>query len=137
MLFWFLFLVTNDALQFAKNLHDILGPPYSVRLPLLAVHLRDLALFTCIQDALSLTEFELMELLDVGLDDITSAVEHISEIACPPFRTVSCPFMFKTLNILFFFNNFLYLFDQIGHGSLNVYFFASMTVQSQIPSFFK
>ncbi|RWR95536.1 AAA+ ATPase domain-containing protein [Cinnamomum micranthum f. kanehirae] len=39
------------------------------------------------KDALSLTEFELMELLDVGLDDITSAVEHISEIACPPFRT--------------------------------------------------
>lgn len=103
MLFWFLFLVTNDALQFAKNLHDILGPPYGVRLPLIAVHLRDLALFTCIQDALSLTEFELMELLDVGLDDITSAVEHISEIACPPFHTVSCPFMFKTLYIPFFF----------------------------------
>ncbi len=41
------------------------------------------------QDALSLTEFELMELLDVGLAEVTSAVAHISQIACPPYQTVS------------------------------------------------
>lgn len=56
-----------------------------------SVHSKDLTLFTCIQDALSLTEYELMELLDVGLDEVTSAVAHISEIACPPYRSVSCP----------------------------------------------
>ncbi|KAK2975367.1 hypothetical protein RJ640_012378 [Escallonia rubra] len=38
-------------------------------------------------DALSLTEFELMELLDVNLKEVTSAVAHISEIACPPHQT--------------------------------------------------
>ncbi|KAK4606257.1 hypothetical protein RGQ29_000497 [Quercus rubra] len=39
------------------------------------------------KDALSLTEFELMELLDVGLAQVTSAVAHISEIVCPPCQT--------------------------------------------------
>ncbi|XP_010253484.1 PREDICTED: DNA repair protein RAD51 homolog 2 isoform X2 [Nelumbo nucifera] len=39
------------------------------------------------KDALSLTEFELMELLDVGLSEVTSAVALISEIACPPYQT--------------------------------------------------
>ncbi|KAM3691718.1 hypothetical protein ACB098_08G033600 [Castanea mollissima] len=39
------------------------------------------------KDALSLTEFELMELLDVGLAQVTSAVAHISEIVCPPYQT--------------------------------------------------
>ncbi|KAK3008286.1 hypothetical protein RJ639_013279 [Escallonia herrerae] len=38
-------------------------------------------------DALSLTEFELMELLDVNLKEVISAVAHISEIACPPYQT--------------------------------------------------
>uniref|UniRef100_A0A9I9DXH5 RecA family profile 1 domain-containing protein n=1 Tax=Cucumis melo TaxID=3656 RepID=A0A9I9DXH5_CUCME len=38
-------------------------------------------------EALSLTEFELMELLDVGLSDVASAVAHISEIASPPYQT--------------------------------------------------
>ncbi|KAL9261871.1 DNA repair protein RAD51 homolog 2-like protein [Drosera capensis] len=33
------------------------------------------------KDALSLTEFELMELLDVGLAEVISAVMHISEMA--------------------------------------------------------
>ncbi|XP_059626714.1 DNA repair protein RAD51 homolog 2 [Cornus florida] len=42
---------------------------------------------TTAKDALSLTEFELMELLDVGLAEVTSAVAYISEIACPPFQT--------------------------------------------------
>ncbi|KAK9279092.1 hypothetical protein L1049_012767 [Liquidambar formosana] len=39
------------------------------------------------KDALSLTEFELMELLDVGLSEVTSAVAHISEIVCPPYQS--------------------------------------------------
>ncbi|XP_043702540.1 DNA repair protein RAD51 homolog 2 isoform X2 [Telopea speciosissima] len=39
------------------------------------------------KDALSLTEFELMELLDVGLAEVTTAVAHISEMACPPYQT--------------------------------------------------
>ncbi|KAL7085083.1 hypothetical protein ACP275_14G260700 [Erythranthe tilingii] len=39
------------------------------------------------KDALSRSEFELMELLDVGLEEVTIAVAHISEIACPPNQT--------------------------------------------------
>ncbi|XP_058205482.1 DNA repair protein RAD51 homolog 2 isoform X1 [Rhododendron vialii] len=39
-------------------------------------------------DVLSLTEFELMEVLDVGLAEVTSAVAQVSEIACPPYQTV-------------------------------------------------
>ncbi|KAL8115644.1 hypothetical protein AgCh_022229 [Apium graveolens] len=39
------------------------------------------------KDALSLTEFELMELLDVGLSEVASAIAHISEITCPPYQT--------------------------------------------------
>ncbi|KAL3829151.1 hypothetical protein ACJIZ3_017953 [Penstemon smallii] len=39
------------------------------------------------KDALSLSEFELMELLDVGLEEVTRAVAHISEFACPPYQT--------------------------------------------------
>ncbi|GMH11980.1 hypothetical protein Nepgr_013821 [Nepenthes gracilis] len=39
------------------------------------------------KDALSLTEFELMELLDVGLADVISAVAYISEMVCPPCET--------------------------------------------------
>ncbi|KAG7010599.1 DNA repair protein RAD51-like 2 [Cucurbita argyrosperma subsp. argyrosperma] len=41
------------------------------------------------KEALSLTEFELMELLDVGLSEVASAVAHISEVASPPYQTVS------------------------------------------------
>lgn len=48
-----------------------------------------ISLFDLFQEALSLTEFELMELLDVGLSDVASAVAHISEIASPPYQTVS------------------------------------------------
>ncbi|KAK6926859.1 DNA recombination and repair protein Rad51-like, C-terminal [Dillenia turbinata] len=40
------------------------------------------------KDALSLTEFELMELLDVGFPEVASAVKHISELASPPYQTV-------------------------------------------------
>ncbi|KAL2487797.1 DNA repair protein RAD51-like protein 2 [Forsythia ovata] len=39
------------------------------------------------KDALSLTEFELMELLDVGLAEVTLALAHISEISCPSYQT--------------------------------------------------
>ncbi|KAK4255018.1 hypothetical protein QN277_008081 [Acacia crassicarpa] len=39
------------------------------------------------KDALSITEFELMELLDVGLAEVTSAIAHISEVVCPPCQT--------------------------------------------------
>ncbi|CAN4119021.1 unnamed protein product [Withania somnifera] len=39
------------------------------------------------KDVFSLTEFELMELLDVDLAIVTSAVAHISEITCPPYQT--------------------------------------------------
>ncbi|KAJ4725942.1 DNA repair (Rad51) family protein [Melia azedarach] len=42
---------------------------------------------TTAKDALSLTEFELMELLDVGLSEVRSALAHISEIVCPPYQT--------------------------------------------------
>ncbi|KAJ9543819.1 hypothetical protein OSB04_023526 [Centaurea solstitialis] len=40
------------------------------------------------KDALSLTEFELMELLDVSLAEVMCAVTLISEIASPPYQTV-------------------------------------------------
>nr|GEU75519.1 pentatricopeptide repeat-containing protein At2g02750 [Tanacetum cinerariifolium] len=40
------------------------------------------------KDALSLTEFELMELLDADLADVTLAVALISEIVSPPYQTV-------------------------------------------------
>ncbi|XP_022756583.1 DNA repair protein RAD51 homolog 2 isoform X2 [Durio zibethinus] len=39
------------------------------------------------KDALSLTEFELMELLDVGLTEVRSALSQISEIVAPPYKT--------------------------------------------------
>uniref|UniRef100_A0A3Q7JQK2 RecA family profile 1 domain-containing protein n=1 Tax=Solanum lycopersicum TaxID=4081 RepID=A0A3Q7JQK2_SOLLC len=39
------------------------------------------------KDVFSLTEFELMELLDVDLAVVTSAMAHISEITCPPYQT--------------------------------------------------
>ncbi|XP_018818821.1 DNA repair protein RAD51 homolog 2 isoform X3 [Juglans regia] len=39
------------------------------------------------KDALSLTEFQLMELLDVGWAEVTSAVAHISAIVCPPYQS--------------------------------------------------
>ncbi|KAF9596962.1 hypothetical protein IFM89_014606, partial [Coptis chinensis] len=39
------------------------------------------------KDALSLTEFELMELLDVELSQITSAISRITEVTCPPYQT--------------------------------------------------
>ncbi|CAI9776724.1 unnamed protein product [Fraxinus pennsylvanica] len=39
------------------------------------------------KDALSLTEFEMMELLDVGLAEVTLALAHISEVSCPPYQT--------------------------------------------------
>lgn len=42
---------------------------------------------TTAKEALSLTEFELMELLDVGMARVTSAVAHISEIVSPPTQT--------------------------------------------------
>ncbi|KAL6979275.1 hypothetical protein U1Q18_020940 [Sarracenia purpurea var. burkii] len=40
-----------------------------------------------LEDVLSLTEFELMELLDVGIAEITLAVTQVSGIACPPYQT--------------------------------------------------
>ncbi|CAN8247303.1 unnamed protein product [Cochlearia groenlandica] len=40
-----------------------------------------------VKDALSMTEFELMELLDVGMKEIRSAVKLISEAASPPCQT--------------------------------------------------
>ncbi|XP_078430250.1 DNA repair (Rad51) family protein isoform X3 [Wolffia australiana] len=39
------------------------------------------------KDALSMTEFELMALLDVDLDEVKSAVSHISAMVCPPPQT--------------------------------------------------
>ncbi|XP_012838187.1 PREDICTED: DNA repair protein RAD51 homolog 2-like [Erythranthe guttata] len=45
------------------------------------------------KDALSRSEFELMELLDVGLEEVIVAVAHISEIACPPNQTVTVLWM--------------------------------------------
>ncbi|KAL7247661.1 hypothetical protein ACSBR2_002554 [Camellia fascicularis] len=39
------------------------------------------------QDVLSLTEFELMELLDMGFAEVTTAVAQVSEIARPPYQT--------------------------------------------------
>ncbi|XP_061352043.1 DNA repair protein RAD51 homolog 2 [Gastrolobium bilobum] len=39
------------------------------------------------KDALSHTEFELMQLLDVGMSEVTSAMAHISEVVCPPCQT--------------------------------------------------
>ncbi|XP_031286918.1 DNA repair protein RAD51 homolog 2 isoform X1 [Pistacia vera] len=42
---------------------------------------------TTARDALSLTEFELMELLDVGLSEVRSALAHISQIVSPRYQT--------------------------------------------------
>ncbi|KAJ0084959.1 hypothetical protein Patl1_30797 [Pistacia atlantica] len=42
---------------------------------------------TTAKDALSLTEFELMELLDVSLSEVRSALAHISQIVSPPYQT--------------------------------------------------
>ncbi|KAF4392416.1 hypothetical protein G4B88_005375 [Cannabis sativa] len=42
---------------------------------------------TTAKEALSLTEFELMQLLDVGMAEVSSALSRISEIACPPYQT--------------------------------------------------
>ncbi|XP_041994223.1 DNA repair protein RAD51 homolog 2-like [Salvia splendens] len=39
------------------------------------------------KDASSLSEFELMELMDVGLEEVMAAVLRISEISCPPYQT--------------------------------------------------
>ncbi|KAI3995230.1 hypothetical protein MKX01_032032 [Papaver californicum] len=39
------------------------------------------------KDAFSLTEFDLMELLDAGMSDVNLAVTHISEMTCPPYQT--------------------------------------------------
>ncbi|THG00215.1 hypothetical protein TEA_020648 [Camellia sinensis var. sinensis] len=39
------------------------------------------------KDVLSLTEFELMELLDVGFAEVTTAVAQVSEISSPPYQT--------------------------------------------------
>ncbi|KAL6532639.1 DNA repair protein RAD51 [Orobanche hederae] len=39
------------------------------------------------KDALTLSEFDLMELLDVGLEEVILAVAHISEITCPHYQT--------------------------------------------------
>ncbi|KAK9169011.1 hypothetical protein Syun_001151 [Stephania yunnanensis] len=39
------------------------------------------------KDALSMNEFELMELLDVGFGEVASAIAQISEIVCPPCQT--------------------------------------------------
>lgn len=41
------------------------------------------------QYAICSLEFDLMELLDVGLKEVISAVARISEIVCPPYQTVS------------------------------------------------
>ncbi|KAH9661082.1 DNA repair protein RAD51 [Citrus sinensis] len=42
---------------------------------------------TTAKDALSLTELELMKLLDVELSEVRSALALVSEIVCPPFQT--------------------------------------------------
>ncbi|GAV71376.1 Rad51 domain-containing protein [Cephalotus follicularis] len=44
---------------------------------------------TTAKEALSVTEFELMELLGVGLAEVRTAIAHISQITCPPHQTVS------------------------------------------------
>lgn len=48
-----------------------------------------------------MTEFELMELLDVGLTQVTLAVALISEIASPPYQTVTSLFYFSQLKFKF------------------------------------
>jgi len=41
-----------------------------------------------------MTEFELMELLDVGMKEIRSAISFISEATSPPCQSVSSLFFF-------------------------------------------
>ena len=55
------------------------------------------------KDALSLTEFELMELLDVGLVEVRSALSQISEDVAPPCHTVIENF--TRVSFLFLFSN--------------------------------
>ncbi|CAH9075073.1 unnamed protein product [Cuscuta europaea] len=50
------------------------------------------------KDALSLTEFELMDLLDLNLSEVISAIGHISEIACPPYQTALSLLELRTEN---------------------------------------
>ena len=46
---------------------------------------------TTAKEALSLTKFELMELLDVGMARVTFVVAHINEIVSPLMQTVLSP----------------------------------------------
>ncbi|KAL5549159.1 hypothetical protein UlMin_004390 [Ulmus minor] len=41
-----------------------------------------------LREVLSLTEFKLMQLLDVGMEEVSATVARISEITCPPYQTV-------------------------------------------------
>ncbi|CAN1198719.1 DNA repair protein RAD51 homolog 2 [Linum perenne] len=65
----------------ANNLISEMGLPNSIANVFAARNLRTA------KDALSLPEFDLMELLDVGLAEVISAVERISEVVSPPCQT--------------------------------------------------
>ncbi|CAN1226907.1 DNA repair protein RAD51 homolog 2 [Linum grandiflorum] len=65
----------------ANNLISNMGLPNSIANVFAARNL------TTAKDALSLPEFDLMELLDVGLAEVISAVESISEAVSPPHQT--------------------------------------------------
>ncbi|KAJ8768780.1 hypothetical protein K2173_023684 [Erythroxylum novogranatense] len=65
----------------ANKLISEMGLPKSIANVLSARNIRTA------KEALSLTEFDLMELLDVGLAEVTSAVAHISAAVSPPCQT--------------------------------------------------
>lgn len=61
------------------------------------------------QDALSHTDFELMELLDVGKEEVTSAMAHVSEVVCPPCQTVHSSLFLFIINLPNLFRNYWFL----------------------------
>ncbi|KAI3761808.1 hypothetical protein L1987_52230 [Smallanthus sonchifolius] len=75
-------LVTFVAGDMANKLITEIGLPKSIG------HIFAARNIITAKDALSLTEFELMELLDVGLEQVKFAVALISEVTSPPYQTV-------------------------------------------------
>ncbi|KAL5152205.1 DNA repair protein RAD51 2 [Glycine soja] len=77
----------------AKKLINQMGMPKSIVNIFTARNCQDpdyinfVARSNYLSDALSHTEFEFMELLDVGKEEVTSAMAHASGIVCPPCQT--------------------------------------------------
>lgn len=65
-----------------------------------------------IQDALSMTEFELMELLDVGMKEIRLAIALISEATSPPCQSVSSLLLLQMMDMVCVIFNLMLMFTR-------------------------